>query len=138
MGSIDKTAAGRWRVRITTPSGERKPVGTFDTYAEAETHLAAIEAARAGRAVYVVVPHETSRWEGSVPPDLGIKFETSSFLEHVDLRTLAIRGGHPNCLVFVDHFVLERKYAHVLREIHRFDEPGEEQPEVKIRRGHWS
>lgn len=57
MGSIDKTAAGRYRVRITTPSGERKPVGTFDTREEAETHLAAIEEAREG-----VKGHTVASW----------------------------------------------------------------------------
>lgn len=57
MGSIDKTAAGRYRVRITTPSGDRKPVGTFDTREEAETHLAAIEEAREG-----VKGHTVASW----------------------------------------------------------------------------
>lgn len=54
MGSIDQTLSGRWRVRVTTPSGQRKAVDTFDTREEAETFLDAIEAVREGNRGHTV------------------------------------------------------------------------------------
>ena len=43
-GTIDETG-GKYRVRMTLPSGERRPLGTYDTWEEAEgVRLAALEA----------------------------------------------------------------------------------------------
>lgn len=40
-GTVDETRGGRFRVRVTLPSGERRTIGTHDTLDEAETQRAA-------------------------------------------------------------------------------------------------
>lgn len=46
-GSIDKTAAGKWRARLTVSPGNRVAIGIYDTVEEARAELAkAVDAIR--------------------------------------------------------------------------------------------
>jgi hypothetical protein len=38
---------------------------------------------------------------------------------------MTLRGAHPNCIVLVDHFAIERRYAAVLEMMHRYDRPAQ-------------
>lgn len=75
----------------------------------------AVRLAKEGRAVYVVF-HNRER----IPLDvgyyreLGIKFETPGSLPNLDYHTMTLRGAHPNCVVLVDHYVLEREFGAVI------------------------
>lgn len=88
----------------------------------------AIELARNGRAVYVVCADQAqarviaayARALG-VDPAGGIKFETPASLPTFDLETMRMRSAHPNCVVLVDHWAIERRYAAMLEELHRYD-----------------
>lgn len=93
---------------------------------------AAIEAARAGRAVYVVAAdHNHVRYMLDMLQDLiqvddrrllnSIKIETPVQLGNFDYMTLGLRGAHPNCKVFVDHFTLERLFPAIIQAFHEFD-----------------
>ncbi len=91
---------------------------------------AAMDAARAGRAVYVVgadANHARALLD-MCPPEarsLGVKFESARRLPELDMRTGEMRGAHPNCLVFIDHYAVETRVAWALNEMTRFDKDGE-------------
>lgn len=92
----------------------------------------AMELAREGRAVYVMCANHaharalaaTARFLGVVPAD-GIKFESPESLPTFDLETMQLGGAHPNCVVLVDHWAIEHKYADMLEELHRYDAAGD-------------
>jgi hypothetical protein len=79
-----------------------------------------------GKAVYVIA-HNRDQAEmlkqmaGRIGKTLGIKFETPSSLSNFDWETLRLRGAHPNCIVLVDHYAIEAKFAKVLEMLHRYD-----------------
>jgi len=92
----------------------------------------AIDAAKKGRAVYVIAATQAASWnlrkmiaaEGAA--DLGIKVETPQS-SGFDLQTMTPPLGahplraHPNRAWFVDHFTIESRYMRMLDELHRYD-----------------
>ena len=89
----------------------------------------AAELAKEGRAVYVVLASGAHRkvvmemFTSMYGEDtLGIKFEVADMLPELDWNTLTFRGAHPNTVVLVDHFVIERRYSHILDMLHRYDQ----------------
>lgn len=75
----------------------------------------------AGRAVYVVF-HSRQGWQMyDTPENVGLRFETLDSLRTLDLRTGRLVGAHPNCVVLIDHYAIEERYAWALREMDRFD-----------------
>ena len=85
------------------------------------------ELARAGRAVYVVCG-DPRAMEGEFGREkawsLGIKFESASSPGNLDLERVRLVGAHPNCVVLVDHYVIEKRFGAMLEELHRYD-PGQ-------------
>lgn len=96
---------------------------------------AAVAAAIAGRAVYVFVLETSIAYAhsklneaerlgvvsvGRFVDGAGIKIETMRG-DTLDLQTMRMRGAHPNVVFFVDHAVIEQRYAAMLVELHRFD-----------------
>lgn len=90
---------------------------------------AAIKAAQAGRAVYIVAAtdHERKYIEciierlGFDRYRLGIKVEHPA-PHNLEWKIMKLRGAHPNCEVFVDHHAIEVQFRQVLNELHRYDE----------------
>lgn len=77
---------------------------------------------RKGRAVYVLCATLSHAQHLANDPDNEfIKFETSQSLANFDWSTMIMRGAHPNCLVFVDHWAIESRYRAVLEMLHRWD-----------------
>jgi hypothetical protein len=79
---------------------------------------------REGRAVYVVVANmnEILRVERLLGADIGgIKVETETSLGNLDWQTMRMLGAHPNCVVLVDHFVIESRFAKALAMLHAYD-----------------
>lgn len=98
--------------------------------------IAALMAHDSGKAVYVIgADHEhASILEselGRILDRLGrsasetgissIKFECTDGLSNFNWETGVLQGADKNCVVFVDHFAIERKFSWALREMHRFD-----------------
>jgi hypothetical protein len=83
---------------------------------------AAVEAAKAGHAVYVVAATnlEARRISRLIPPPLGIKVECPVGPDW-NWDSLVFRGMHPNVRVFVDHHAIELRFTKILRELHRYD-----------------
>lgn len=78
-----------------------------------------------GRAVYVVVdpPSEDRIKKLTSSPRMGIKVETTiRGLGNFDWETMSLRNAHPNCVVLVDHYVIEQRFGAMLDMLHRFDE----------------
>lgn len=68
--------------------------------------------AQEGRAVYILAANraERSRLKALLGiNDLGISVEALSALSNFDWNNLSLRGAHPNCIVLVDHYALERE-----------------------------
>jgi hypothetical protein len=86
---------------------------------------AAIEAASMGRAVYVIVDSKeqgyalTRQYPNTL--NLGIKFETFASLLNFDPVTMTLKGAHPHCVVFADHFAIEARYSKLMDELVRYD-----------------
>ena len=82
--------------------------------------------AREGRAVYVVVDSEREKdrleWVCGAERSLGISFETLGSLPNFDLHTMTLRGSHANCVVLVDHHVIESRCGRMLAMLHAYDE----------------
>lgn len=86
--------------------------------------------AMCGRAVYVVALTDAHAkdlryrfgvlWEkhqGGRPH--GVKFETPGRLGNFDWRTMSLPLAHPNCVLLLDHTVVERRIAHINEDIQR-------------------
>lgn len=86
----------------------------------------AFELAKQGRAVYVAVTsteraHELEKYRReNAPWSTGIKVLDSSELD-IDWERLTLRGAHRNCVLLVDHAVIQRKYSRVLRMLQQYD-----------------
>ncbi|WP_291015315.1 hypothetical protein [Hydrogenophaga sp.] len=88
----------------------------------------AVSCAREGKAVYVIAANRQEQgrlqrllWE--LTDDQlchGIKVETPSSVG-LDWNSFTLIGAHPNCVVLVDHFTIERLFATQLHELHRYD-----------------
>jgi hypothetical protein len=91
----------------------------------------AFRQAKEGKAVYIIAANHghISQMEGLADrlfgageaSALGVKFETPASLPSFDFRTMQLKGAHPNCRVFVDHWAIESEYAKMMSELHRFD-----------------
>jgi hypothetical protein len=91
----------------------------------------AFKLAKEGKAVYVIAANHGHIFQMERMADrlfgageasvLGVKFETPTSLSSFDFRTMQLKGAHPNCRVFVDHWAIESEYAKMLNELHRFD-----------------
>ncbi len=81
----------------------------------------AVELAKQGRAVYVVMAndHQAQEFQKIIPTQSGIKFETH--LSNLDWETMRLLGAHPNCVVLVDHYVIERRFSAMLEMLHAYD-----------------
>jgi hypothetical protein len=85
-----------------------------------------------GRAVYIIGRdsghNETMRTmldalliEDVHGPMNSIKFETLYTLDNFDPVKMKLIGAHPNCIVLVDHAVIESRYNLLIAELHRYD-----------------
>lgn len=86
----------------------------------------ALRLSREGRAVYVIMDNmERARYHqrklDHEYPYSGVKFETPSSPGNFDWGSLRLIGAHPNCVVLVDHFAIERKFGAILDELYRYD-----------------
>jgi len=91
----------------------------------------AFKLAKEGKAVYVIAANHGHIFQMERMADrlfgageastLGVKFETPASLPSFDFLTMQLKGAHPNCRVFVDHWAIESEYARMLNELHRFD-----------------
>jgi hypothetical protein len=89
------------------------------------------ELAKAGRAVYIIAASKADARDmefmaGDEMRDLGIKIECPASLITFDWERMRLRVAHPNCVVLVDHYAIESRYASLLRMLHRWDSPPEE------------
>lgn len=88
--------------------------------------LHAIELAKQGRAVYVCVVnraqiHSLERIrEEHCPQATGIQYDTVAHLD-IDWDRLSLRGAHPNCVLLVDHAVIQWKFSRVLQMYEQYD-----------------
>ncbi len=91
-----------------------------------------------GRSVYIIVDSKSQQqdFRSLIGDDhRGIHVEVPTGLNNFDWESLRLRGAHPNCVVLVDHYVIERRFAAILKMLHRFDlDPvGGARPEVAPR-----
>ena len=79
--------------------------------------------ANEGAAVYVVFDTVDQAFCSITENDrrLGIKGETPETLGNFDFDTLRPKGAWPNCVVLVDHWVIEKRFAPLLEMLHRYD-----------------
>lgn len=84
-------------------------------------------AALDGHAVYIIcatardIPHFERLVVDLGYDGLGIKVGSPSDLSNFDWETMTLRGAHPNCKVFVDHYAIEIRFSRMLAELHRYD-----------------
>lgn len=79
-----------------------------------------------GRAVYIIADNtsDARRMEIELGDgDHGIKAETPETLSNFDLVTCRLLGAHPNCVILVDHHVIEDRFRPILEMLHAFDRP---------------
>jgi hypothetical protein len=81
------------------------------------------ELAKSGKAVYVIAAtqahvRQLEEMIGADMRNLGIKIEVPRDFCWDQMRLL---GAHPNCVVLVDHYTIEMKYAPILRMLHKYD-----------------
>jgi hypothetical protein len=91
----------------------------------------AIKLAREGRAVYVMFRTKDigdAVQKTMLPqlmadgPPVRIKFETPGSLEtSFSLERMELRTAHPNCVVLVDHYVIESRFGRLLETWTQFD-----------------
>lgn len=95
---------------------------------------AAVKAAKEGYAVYVMTLNESHAKEilrilnfrGDFRGGTyNIKIETPESMKNYDFYTGRLLGAHPNCKVFVDHWVIEQKFLNIIQTLHAFDPPVE-------------
>ncbi len=83
--------------------------------------------ALSGRAVYVIAANERDRCRmehmlGHGGLNLGVKVETPRSMGNFDWGLMRPSYAHPNCVVLVDHYVIEQHFAAVLEMLHRYDQ----------------
>lgn len=89
----------------------------------------AVRLAKTGRVVYVVMHNRAQcmAWEQEVATrmrgaDLNIRFETASSLgDDLDWYGMQLRGAYPNCVLLVDHAVIEAKFRNTFRMYQQYD-----------------
>lgn len=80
--------------------------------------------AKEGRAVYVVVDPHMVKSIATQGSHSGVSIETLGSLgESFDWTTMRVRGMHPNCVVLVDHHVIEQHFSKILEMWTRYDNP---------------
>lgn len=84
----------------------------------------ALAAKATGREVIVIVKDEAQRQhiEGNFDT-AGLRVEPINAHPHFDWRRLTIPGAGEKFAFFVDHYVIEEKFAAMLEMLHRFDPP---------------
>jgi hypothetical protein len=83
----------------------------------------AIRLAATGRTVYVVVLNtaQRMRWENKEPK---VRFETEASLgDDLDWERMRLRSAPPNCVLLVDHAVIEARFRNVFQMWQQYDEP---------------
>lgn len=89
--------------------------------------LHAVELARQARTVYVCMPthkicQDWEKWRDDMQPlATSIHFRTVAELD-IDWQRMRLRQGNPNCILLVDHFVIDCQFFNVLRMRHAYDE----------------
>ena len=80
-----------------------------------------------GRAVYVIADSQAqaTAFERELAGAPSIQVEVGA-PSNFDWTRMDLRGAWPNCVVLVDHYVIERRFAPMLEELHRYDSPKEE------------
>lgn len=90
-----------------------------------------------GKAVYVIAANKQHADQLAVAlggermgVDIGdgIKVETPESCSNFDWHTMSLRGAHPNCVVLVDHFAIERRFSRILEALHAYDLPASALP----------
>ena len=61
----------------------------------------------------------------------GVKVETWNSLLGFSCETMTAPLMHKNCVVLVDHFAIENRFALLLEELHRYDEGQEYETRIK-------
>lgn len=59
------------------------------------------------------------------PPYHNIRIEGYEQFPTFDWKTMTIPGAHPNVLVLVDHYTIERLFTPMLEMLHAFDDKDE-------------
>ena len=75
-----------------------------------------------GRAVYVVLHSRQMCKMYDTPENDGLRFETLDSLRTLDLRSGRLVGAHPNCVVLMDHYVVEDRYSWMVQQLTAFDQ----------------
>lgn len=96
----------------------------------------AVQLAAEGKAVNVLMLNvkQCQIWESHVAaiavtllggPSLGIRFETEESLGlfAIDWPNVRLRNTHPNCILLIDHAVIEHKFSGLLSMWQRYDRP---------------
>ncbi len=82
------------------------------------------ELSKQRRAVYIVAANEQHadllRQKLGDEPH-GIKVETENSIGTLDWQTLTLRNAHRNCVVLVDHYAIESRFAPLLEMVTRYD-----------------
>lgn len=79
-----------------------------------------------GRAVYVIAANaqHAAQLKSLLPKDTTISVDTPETASNFDWFTLTLRRAHPNCVVLVDHFAIESRFAPMLKMLTAYDEVG--------------
>lgn len=87
----------------------------------------ALDLADEGRAVYVIADNkgQAAYFKEQLRSHPSISVENGA-PSNFDWDTRRLQGAHSNCVVLVDHYVIERKYAGLLEMLHRYDDPRKE------------
>lgn len=89
----------------------------------------AVQLDQNGRAVYVCIrdkgqiPALEKIRRNLCPKATGIQYDTPVHLD-IDWETLTLRGAHPNCVLLIDHAVIEHTFGRVLQMHRQYDSDG--------------
>lgn len=76
-----------------------------------------------GKAVYVLVTEGTEDFfKRAFAGFSGISVENVRRFPEFDWATMTLPRAHQNCVVLVDHFLIEQRFMDVLAELHAYDE----------------
>lgn len=96
----------------------------------------ALNSAMSGRTVYILCTKESIGHTRKLAQNIceykaisypeGIKFETIESIgeRNIDWFKRSLIHAHPNCQLFIDHFVYTIKYGHILEGYHAYDREG--------------
>lgn len=81
--------------------------------------------AEEGRQVYVVADNEDHARDFRRRVGKGVKIETPKSLGNLVWEDMRLLGAHPNCVLLVDHYAIERRHRTILEMLHRYDRPAQ-------------